>query len=217
MENKDFQLIPHRIIEAWINGEYYSGDVPSISYEYLGVSLALRGWYIYETKSQTETILKGVAKIDFRDGALFIGGVRLYTNKQTERYGLFWTSEFSHFLSANEVIWVYKIFSLEHRSPVFANYLNESSLKTVQRDFEQPNFGLSKSEWNPLLDRIRLCLYDDLREVESECERTNGIIDRGLLHFFVREKRAQYRQIYSPGHSGPLIGGEACYTKVYKL
>ena len=217
MHGKDFQIIPPKIIEAWKSGEYYSGDVPSVSYEYLGVSLASRGWYVYEASNETETTLKGVAKIDFKDDSLFIGGLRLYTNKNTERAGLFWMSEFSHFLNANEVIWVYRIFDLANRSSVFENYLSEDSFETAQRNFAEPNFGLIAAEWNALLDRVRLHLYDDLEEVESECERTKGIVDKGLLHFFVKEGRAQYRQIYSPRHSGPLIGGEARYTKVYKL
>ena len=147
----------------------------------------------------------------------FIGGVRLYSNQAGERKHLFWMSEFSHFLNDNEIIWVYKIFNYDNSSRCFEHYLDEASLKVTRECFDKLQFGLGKDEWNNLLDRIRLNLYDDLREVEAECERTKGEIVRGLLHFFVKEKRAQYRQIYSPSHGGPLIGGEACYTRVSKL
>jgi hypothetical protein len=216
MESKEFQLIPNEIIEAWISGEFYCGDVPSVSYEYLGVSLALRGWYTYEAKLSGQTILKGVAKIDFKDGTLFIGGMRIYSIKPGEGT-LFWFSEFSHFLNENEIIWVYKIFHYDDGRRCYEHYLDEPSIKVAQRCFNQPQFGLGKDEWNHLLDRIRLNFYDDLKEVEADCERKKRQADRGLLHFFVKEKRAQYSQIYSQSHTGALIGGEACYTRICKL
>lgn len=216
MEGKNFQFIPTEIIEAWIRGEYYSGEVPSISYQYIGVSLALRGWYTYEVKPQDETIIKGVAKIDFKDGALFVGGMRLYSNRDNENSNLFWMSEFAHFLNENEIIWVYKIFNFKCGSHWLDQYLDKRSRSKAAKYFDQPNFGLNNAQWNRLLDRIRINFYDDLKHIEADCER-RGQIDRGLLHFFVKERRAQYGQIYSPSHSGPIIGGEACYSKVWRL
>jgi hypothetical protein len=217
VESKDFQLIPNEIIEAWIRGEYYSGDLPSISYQYIGISLALRGWYVYETKLSTEPLFKGIVKIDFKDGELFIGGVRLYTNLEGGRPNLFWMSEFSHFLNENEIIWVYKIFNYDCDHHLFNRYLNETSLTAANHHRDKEHFSLDKDEWNSMLDRIRVHLYDDLKEIEAECGRKKGQIDKGLLHFFIRERRAQYRQIYLPEHTGPPIGGEATYTKVFKL
>ncbi len=216
MENKHFQLIPNEIIQAWIRGEYYSGDLPPVAYQYIGISLALRGWYIYEAKSSTETALKGIVKIDFKESELFIGGMRLYTNQKGSLCNLFWMSEFSHFLNENEIIWIYRIFNYDCSPEYFQRYLSNTSVEAAHQNFGKECFGLDNDEWNHMLDRIRTHLYDDLRDVEADCERKKGRVDKGFLHFFIKEKRAQYRQIFSPEHAGSLIGGDSYYTSVSK-
>jgi hypothetical protein len=216
MESKEFQLIPNEIIEAWIRGEYYSSDLPSLPYKYIGISLALRGWYIYEARSLKEKVLKGVVKIDFKGSELFVGGMRLYTNQAGRICNLFWMSEFAHFLNENEIIWVYKIFNYDSGQPFFRRYLDDGRAESAKLHFDEDYFGLDRDAWNHMLDRIRTHLYEDLREVEADCERRECRIDKGLLHFFIREKRAQYRQIYSPEHTGVPIVGDSYYTRVSK-
>jgi len=217
MESNEYQLIPDAIVDAWLRGEYYSGDLPSIPYQYIGISLALRGWYIYEAQTETETKLKGISKIDFSEGSLSIGGIRLFTGQDGDKRNLFWVSEFSHFLNENEILWVYKIFNCDIGAEWLRAYISDSALSSTVEHFNEKCFGLAKEDWNQLLDRIRSSLFNDLRIIECDCEQRNMRVDRGLLHFFIKEKIAQYRQIYSPEYTGSLIAGEANYTRVIKL
>jgi hypothetical protein len=217
MNTNDFDAVPTQIIEAWARGEYYGGDPPSPSYNYIGITLALRGWYVYEAKEGDQVVVKGVVKIDFRGAELFIGGLRLYPNQGSPGRALFWVSEFANFLNENEVIWVYKVFASDAHTAWSSKYIDPIALNTAQSNVADLHFGLQSSAWNQLLDRIRTDLYDDLEEVQANNDRIRAPIVRGLLHFWVRERRAQYRQIYSPEDTGPLIGGEAIYTRVSKL
>ena len=213
----DFDAVPTEIVEAWARGEYYGGDPAPPSYHYIGITLALRGWYVYEAKEQDQIVVKGIVKIDFRGAELFIGGLRLYSDQGLPGRAFFWVSEFANFLNENEVIWVYKVLASDVHAAWVNKYIDESTLRTAQANVKDLHFGLQPGAWNKLLDRIRINLYDDLEEVEANNDRQRAPLVRGLLHFWVRERRAQYRQIYSPEDTGPLIGGEAKYTRVSRL
>lgn len=214
MESKDFQYIPTDIIDAWAKGDYYSGDIPSVSYKRLGIALSLRGWYTYESLNPKDPKFRGVAKIDLKGPSLFMGGIRLY-NSTGKKDIVFWRSEFSHFLSDNEIIWFYYIFN--HRDPEVIKYYltDEEWLQNMGQYFAEPRFGLTDQAWNNLLDSIRGRFEDDIAQVEARCSEDQT--DKVLLHYYVKEQKAQYRQIFAEEASDQKsIAGSSRYIKVCK-
>src|SRR5437879_4273302 len=111
MSSQGFHPIPPDIIEAWAKGEYYVGDIPSISYTRLGTALFLRGWYTYQHVDEDKERFGGVVKIDIKGSFLFMGGIRLHNSES--KTTVFWRSEASHFVSDNEIIWFYSIFNCD--------------------------------------------------------------------------------------------------------
>ena len=213
MDSKDFQYIPTDIIDNWAKGDYYSGDIPSISYKRLGIALSLRGWYTYEGLTTKDPKFRGVAKIDLKGPSLFMGGIRLYSNPGKKDI-VFWRSEFSHFLSDNEIIWFYYIFN--YRDPeVTKHYFSDEWLGNMNNFFAEPQFGLSDQAWNNLLDGIRNRFDDDIAGVEARCSESQK--DKVLLHYYIREQKAQYRQIFSEeALDHKSIAGSSQYIRVYK-
>ncbi|MCH7519372.1 MAG: hypothetical protein IH964_10160 [Candidatus Dadabacteria bacterium] len=217
MVTKDFQVIPNEIINLWLRGEYYSGDILPISYQYIGISIALRGWYTYkadifyreEGKYEIrDSVIQGVAKIDIKDKSLFVGGVRLLS--QNKPQFLFWRSEFSHFLNEKEIISYYKIFYYDvDKMLLDKGYIDNSFVKSIKPLNESSNFGLSIDQWNRLLCALRNSFDDDIETVEAECYRKEEkCVIKGILHFSIKEFienlgrneyepiKALYRQVY---------------------
>lgn len=142
-----FQVIPTEIFEAWAKGEYYVGDIPSISYTRLGTALYLRGWYTYENESGSKDTLSGVARIDIRGPFLSLGGIRL--REDDKRVAVFWKTEASHFVSDNEIIWFHRVFNAKVADELLATYLPHGWLDQ-RGPFPPDRFGLDKDQWNHL-------------------------------------------------------------------
>lgn len=124
-----FDLIPQSIITSWLKGEYLIGISHSSAYEYIGWSLMIRGYYLYEVfedRDEEEKTHWGYCLIDLKEKDLFFGGIRLWTAEDVikdmdekyleifrSRLPLYWRSDFSHFVHSPpknpELFFAYKL------------------------------------------------------------------------------------------------------------
>jgi hypothetical protein len=221
MSSQGFHPIPPDIIEAWAKGEYYVGDIPSISYTRLGTALFLRGWYTYQHADQDRERFGGVVKIDIKGSFLLMGGIRLHDSKS--RTTVFWRSEASHFLSNNEIIWFYSIFNCDltgKEADVRAKYVSDSWLQQTEYSSPENHFSMSVEEWNNLLDKLRTDFDSDIERIQKSCPAEQ--IDEGMLRYDLvpdEQNRHQttYYQFYSaPGKERALLRGAAYFVKTSK-
>lgn len=175
MDGKGFPLIPADIVKAWSRGEYYVGDIPSISYRHLGIALLLRGWYIYADKERTERKKwGGLAKVDINGSVLSMAGVRLFDSKP-----VFWKTEHSYIRNEKEVIWFYSGFDCEVPERLREKYSNKAwQLKETEK-----RFGLQPEQWHEFLRNVGSDLDADVDRIKGSCGENN--IDHGMLRFNV--------------------------------
>lgn len=175
MNGQGFPLIPADIVKAWSKGEYYVGDIPSISYRHLGIALLLRGWYIYADKDRTNRKKwGGLAKVDINGSVLSMVGVRLFDSKL-----VFWKTEHSYIRDEKEVIWFYSGFDCEVPQEIQEKYLDS---KWRLREQEK-RFGLKPESWQGLLKRMASDLDGDADRLKGVCGEGN--MDHGMLRFNV--------------------------------
>jgi len=187
MESKGFQLIPTEVIKAWTQGEYYVGDIPSISYRHLGNALLLRGWYTYVDENESRADWAGVARVDIKGPVLSMGGIRLFGD-----HIVFWRTVDSY-VRDDKIIWFYKGYNCA--LPESANGLSDKYLKKdQQRDSKIPHerFGLSDEDWKGLLGNLATDFDVDVEETKRLCPPEK--IDHGMLEFGVHLDPNGFRQ-----------------------
>jgi hypothetical protein len=211
-----FQVIPTEVFEAWTKGEYYVGDIPSISYTRLGTALYLRGWYTYENEPGSEKTLSGVAKIDIRGAFLSMGGIRLL--QQDKRAAVFWKTEASHFVGDDEVLWFYTVLNANIDATLLAAYLPHWWLKEDMPTPRTRHYGLNDDEWGILLDRLRTGFDLDAERIQQQCSPAQ--IDHGMIRFDIKPHadahRSEYYQFYFDGSTRDLIKGVALFKRASK-
>lgn len=175
MDRKGFQLIPTEVIKAWTQGEYYVGDIPSISYHHLGNALLLRGWYTYVDEDASRPDWAGVAKVDISGPVLSMGGLRLFGDHM-----VFWRTVDSY-VRDDKILWFYKGYNC---APDSANGLFDKYLKKDRRPPGSRNpherFGLEDEDWRGLLVNLATNFDVDVEEAKRLCQ---GNIDNGMLEF----------------------------------
>lgn len=97
-------IIPTEVIDSWLKGEYLVGVTQSIGYQYLGLSLLLRGLYRYKCQVGDYIPHWGYCYIDVKDEDLVFAGVRIHTRSGKPEvvnslHPLYWRSIFSKFIS----------------------------------------------------------------------------------------------------------------------
>lgn len=161
MDPNAFQLIPTDVIKAWAKGDYYVGDIPSISYRHLGIALLLRGWYTYVdiTKDGTHEDWAGVAKVDIKGSVLSMGGVRLFGPN-----AVFWRTEHSYIQDAQEIVWFYSGFKCDTAplTDISDKYFKNSTLKL---DAPGNRFGMDPERWKDLLRTLATEFDDDIGRI----------------------------------------------------
>jgi hypothetical protein len=208
MESKGFQLIPTEVIKAWTQGEYYVGEIPSISYHHLGNALLLRGWYTYVDENEERANWAGVARVDIKGPVLSMGGLRLFGDHM-----VFWITVDSY-VRDDKIIWFYKGYNCP---PESANGLFDKYLKQDRpRDSKIPDkrFGLEEEDWRSLLVNLATNFDVDVEEAKRLCQ---GNIDNGVLEFGVSLDPQGFRRCdyhhYGSVASQPLTGCSR-FTKV---
>jgi hypothetical protein len=208
----DFYRVPEEVIKAWERGEYFTGNVPSLAYKYLGVALGLRGLYTYTGKSPKKDF-KGVAKIDLKGQELVMTGVRLWDEKDRPDIK-FWRTEFSHFLSHNKIIWTYVVFNDRSDADLFSQ-LNWKKLPAKTKTVgSRDRFGFSEEDWNKLL---KFLLSPDFTATIENIESRSPEIIRVMLHFAKIEEAprntisAEYRRL---DQSGSDIAGDSHFERI---
>lgn len=218
--SNEFHVVPTDIIEAWAKGEYYVGEIPSISYTRLGTALFLRGWYTYENEPSDPNKLAGVAKIDIKGPFLLTGGIRLI--EAGSPTCAFWHTEASHFLDDDdEVIWFHSVLNVDFGDPIAAEirskYVTASPSANPSAD---DRLGMPPDAWNNLLDKLRTDFDADIQRLRERC--TSAKIDHGMLRFKTRagggHHRCEYYQFYQPNSGGrTLITGASLFKKAAKV
>lgn len=210
MEGKGFPLIPADIVKAWSRGEYHVGDVPSISYQHLGVALLLRGWYTYVDETQTGPAKKwaGIAKVDIKGSVLSMGGIRLF-----DKYPIFWRTEHSY-IQDNQIIWFYSGFN---SAPVETRDLREKYFsKEWQLKKHSKHFGIPDADWDSLLLKLANDFDEDVERVFRHCDAANK--DSGMLRFstYLEEKKVVRKCEYYHFNSAAkkAIAGISFFQKV---
>lgn len=236
MDTKGFQLIPADVIKAWSRGEYYVGDIPSISYRHLGIALLLRGWYVYaDSDTNSREHWAGVAKVDIRGSTLSMGGIRLFGTDRT-----FWTTEHSHIRDDEEIVWFYSGFHCKPDDATFLKYVPSGT--NLDRSLPD-SFGMNKDAWENLLGKLATDFDDDIarmrRSYEQEAElekkketeqpadlesdqQTGHLIDHGMLRFSVeldkncagKEKSRSCRYSHYECGSENATTGFSKFTKI---
>jgi hypothetical protein len=216
----DFYRVPEEVIKAWERGEYFTGNVPSLAYKYLGIALGLRGLYTYTGPSEND--FKGVAKIDLKGQELIMTGVRFWDRKDQPDIK-FWKTEFSHFLSDEKIIWTYRVFNFSSDADLFYPLATCKKLPSnINKVGAKGRFGFSETHWHELLQFL---LSEDftvtLENIENrgpESIETSGPKStRVMLHFAEikddpkKSIRAEYRQL---DQSGSDIVGESQFERI---
>jgi hypothetical protein len=188
MDHNAFQLIPTDVIKAWSKGEYYVGDIPSISYRHLGIALLMRGWYTYVDTSgdPTRETWSGVAKVDIKGSVLAMGGVRLFG-----REAVFWRTEHSFIQDESEIIWFYSGFSCD--SPTALTNIRSKYIQNWTLDLHKPEtqFGMDAEQWAGLLKTLATSFDEDVELIAqtraAEKLKTQQPLKRdlGMLRFRV--------------------------------
>jgi len=219
---KGLQLIPTDIIEAWAKGEYYVGDIPSISYARLGTALFLRSWYTYESPAGDPNKLAGVAKIDITGSFLFVGGIRLVDDGKNT--AVFWKTQASHFANDKEVIWFHSVFNPDFGQPdaaaIRSKYVPASWLRNGKAASATDCFGMTPVAWNALLDTLRTDFDSDIERLQQQCPPER--IDDGMLRYSIipaqdQTHRCEYYQFYSAANGErSLIKGVSLFKKTFK-
>jgi hypothetical protein len=213
------QIIPTDIIEAWAKGEYFLGDVPSLSYSRLGTALFLRSWYTYQDRNE----LAGVAKIDIKGPVLLMGGIRLL--EKGKRCAVFWQTEVSHFVDDTEILWFHAVLDLD-ASPDFkstaADYVTDEWLKGKGKVSVEKQFGMKPAVWNQLLDRLYATFDTDVARLRQICPPER--IDHGMLRFPIAtdaqgRHSCEYYQFYTPDPAvqRKLLQGTSYFKKAAKV
>jgi len=221
MDRNAFQLIPTDVIKAWSQGEYYVGDIPSISYRHLGIALWLRGWYTYVDKTNVRgrKHWSGIAKVDIKGSVLSMGGVRLFGTD-----AVFWRTEHSFIQDEREIIWFYSGFNCD--SPTRLSAIRAKYFKKWKLDLDLPHkcFGLKRDEWGELLMALATAFDDDVEVIAqtraTENQKTDKPLqkDLGMLRFSVdldpkdRVRRCEYYHYDSA--SGVPTAGLSEFRKV---
>lgn len=209
----NLNVIPTEIIEAWAKGEYQLGDIPSLAYSQLGTALFLRSWYTYQ---DTDKRLDGIAKIDIKGPFLLIGGIRLIDNNLPSI--VFWTSEVSHFVSENEIIWFHLVFRQDDANVKALQEKYIPKREVIDASAEGPaRFGLTQDAWDALLDRLRTNFDTDVEQLRERVDQAS--IDRGMLRFPIKPQDGvhlcTYYQFYTKaGGETSLIQGTSRFQKV---
>lgn len=208
----DFYRVPEEVVKAWERGEYFTGNVPSLAYKYLGIALGLRGLYTYTGSSDDD--FKGVAKIDLKGQELIMTGVRLW-EKTDEPDIKFWKTEFSHFLADDKIIWTYRVFNLSSDADLFARLATCNKLpKNINKVGAEDRFGLSETHWHELLQFL---LSEDFTETLANIENRGPETTRVMLHFAKMNDdpnkliNAEYRQL---DQEGPNISGKTQFKRI---
>lgn len=188
MDRNAFQLIPTDVIKAWSQGEYYVGDIPSISYRQLGIALWLRGWYTYVDKTDVKDRKhwSGIAKVDIKGSVLSMGGVRLFGTD-----AVFWRTEHSFIQNEKEIIWFYSGFNCD--SPSRLPAIRDKYFKKWKLDLKAPDkrFGLKREQWGELLMALATEFDEDVetiaqtRATENQKSAKPLQKDLGMLRFSV--------------------------------
>jgi hypothetical protein len=188
-----FYRIPEEVIKAWERGDYFTGGVPSLAYERLGVALRLRGLYTYERETGQD--YRGIAKIDLAGGLdLVMAGIRFWIGEQLDVK--FWKTQFSHFLDENnKIIWTYQLFDCVSDEQLWA------SAGIERPDIKGPNsatLGFRPEDWQRLQQFLLKDEFDkELGAAKTRCTSPDQILTI-MLHFEIQtdgEIVALYREL----------------------
>ncbi len=127
-------------------------------------------------------------------------------------------------VSDNEIIWFYSIFNCNFKGEtagILAKYLDGSWLAGKGRSSPENRFGMSREQWNRILDKLRTDFDSDIEQIQKNCSPQE--IDEGMLRYRLlpdKKKRhlCTYYQFYSArGRERDLLKGSAFFRKTFKL
>lgn len=206
-----FYRIPEEVIKAWERGDYFTGAVPSVAYQYLGVALWLRGLYTYEPDTGLD--FRGIAKISLAGGLdLEMAGIRFWFDNNLDVK--FWKTEFSHFLSEKKIIWTYRLFDCDSKTQLWAQ------LPGIQDpDINGPNkatLGFRPEDWQGIQKFLLTNkFHEELRAAEARC--TPAQILTIMLHFEIQENDdivALYRTLRKLEAKGQDVAGDSRFKRL---
>lgn len=193
MDSTGFQLIPVDVIKAWAKGDYYIGDIPSISYRHLGIALLLRGWYTYVDTSTDPDRKKwaGVAKVDIKGSVLSMGGVRLFGD-----HAVFWRTEHSYIQNDKEIIWFYSGFNCDHPPPPLLPDIRKKYFEqdASRLDVSQERLGMDPNCWKRLLGSLASDFDEDVERIARA--RSDEVAERIAQATSGEEKELQKKNLY---------------------